>query len=234
MKCSAPCSAVLRHSPSSWAAVVYTYAVANPIRGHKEVTMSTGAAALGRNPVSISTRFSLSMEMSRLTRDGTAEPVSRDQILRHEGGQGNIHFFPVQLTTCRTGNLTRLIHSLATIYMCDHTYIHYIHTYIMVTTRYSDQHRGPNRDKKLCDSISNGTDQYQNGSSNLLTPYREQPRSTRIVVASSRPAFSATKRTDYVPTPLVLINKSKFLKATHRTKIRKNEIPRSGPWWWRS
>ena len=33
------------------------------------------------------------MEMSRLTRDGTAEPVSRDQILRHEQrGQGNIHF----------------------------------------------------------------------------------------------------------------------------------------------
>ena len=30
--------------------------------------------------------------MSRPTRDGTAEPVSRDQILRREGGQGNIHF----------------------------------------------------------------------------------------------------------------------------------------------
>ena len=26
------------------------------------------------------------------TRDGTAEPVSRDQILRSERGQGNIHF----------------------------------------------------------------------------------------------------------------------------------------------
>ena len=32
------------------------------------------------------------MEMSRLTRDGTAEPVSRDQILRHARGQGNLHF----------------------------------------------------------------------------------------------------------------------------------------------
>ena len=40
----------------------------------------------------VSTRFSLSMEMSRLTRDGTAEPVSRGQILRHVRGQGNIHF----------------------------------------------------------------------------------------------------------------------------------------------
>ena len=30
--------------------------------------------------------------MSRLTRDGTGEPDSRDQILRHARGQGNIHF----------------------------------------------------------------------------------------------------------------------------------------------
>ena len=30
--------------------------------------------------------------MNRLTRDGTAEPVSRDQILRHARGQGNAHF----------------------------------------------------------------------------------------------------------------------------------------------
>ena len=49
------------------------------------------AAELGRNPVV--TRFSLRMEMSRLTRDGTAEPVSQDQILRRERElQGNIHF----------------------------------------------------------------------------------------------------------------------------------------------
>ena len=30
--------------------------------------------------------------MSRLTRDGTAETVSRNKILRLERGQGNIHF----------------------------------------------------------------------------------------------------------------------------------------------
>ena len=58
--------------------------------------------------------------MSRLTRDGTAEPVSRDQILRHARGQGNI-IFPVQLTTSRIGNLTRLIHTLL--------YVMTIHTY---------------------------------------------------------------------------------------------------------
>ena len=62
--------------------------------------------------------FHLSMEMSRLTRAGTVEPVSRDQILRHERGQGNIRFscsvdhvqdwqpYPVDLYSC---------------YVCDHT-----------------------------------------------------------------------------------------------------------------
>ena len=40
----------------------------------------------------LSTRFSLSMEMGRRTRDGTAETFSRDQILRHGRGQGNINF----------------------------------------------------------------------------------------------------------------------------------------------
>ena len=76
-----------------------------------------GAAELGRNPVS-KHQTQLSMEMSRLTRDGTAELVSRDQILRHERGQGNIHFscsaypvqdwqpYPVELYSC---------------YMCAHT-----------------------------------------------------------------------------------------------------------------
>ena len=75
------------------------------------------AAKLGRNPVSI--RFSLSMEMSRLTWDGITEPVSRDQTLRRERGQGNIIFpcsadheldwqsYPIDLYSC---------------YMCDHTY----------------------------------------------------------------------------------------------------------------
>ena len=52
--------------------------------------------------------------MSRLTRDGTAETVSRDQILRHElNADRGIFIFPVQLTTSRIGNLTRFIHTLA-------------------------------------------------------------------------------------------------------------------------
>ena len=59
--------------------------------------------------------------MSRLTRDRTAEPVSRDQNLRREWGKEN-NIFPVQLTTSRIGNLTRLI---LTFDICDnHTSLH--------------------------------------------------------------------------------------------------------------
>ena len=32
------------------------------------------------------------MKLSRLTRDGTAESLSREQILRRERGQGHIYF----------------------------------------------------------------------------------------------------------------------------------------------
>ena len=61
--------------------------------------------------------------MSRLTQDGTAEPVSRDQTLRREQrGQGNTHFpssadhaqdwqpYPIDPYSCYM--------------LCDHTYIH--------------------------------------------------------------------------------------------------------------
>ena len=72
--------------------------------------------------------------------------------------------------------------------------------HIMATTRYSEDQEGSKSRQKVCDSTSNDTDQYQNGSSNLRTPYREQPRSTRIVVDYPRPAFSETKLTNYAPT----------------------------------
>ena len=45
----------------------------------------------------------------------------------------------------------------------------------------------------------NGTYHCQNGSSSILTQFREQPRLNRIVVAYPRPAFSATKRTNHAP-----------------------------------
>ena len=51
------------------------------------------AAEIGRNPVSkIKPDLSWVWKVSRLMRDGTAEPVSRDQILRRERGQEKVHF----------------------------------------------------------------------------------------------------------------------------------------------
>ena len=50
------------------------------------------AAELGRNPVNKHQIQPAIMEMSRLTRDETAEPVSRDQILRRERGREEFIF----------------------------------------------------------------------------------------------------------------------------------------------
>ena len=64
--------------------------------------------------------------------------------------------------------------------------------------------RGPNRDKKLCDSTSNGTDQYQNGPSNLLTPYIESSLDRLGLLLPTHDQRSK-QQTGHQP---VLINKS--------------------------
>ena len=76
----------------------------------------------------VSTRFSLSMEMSRLTRDGTAKPVSRDQILRHERVQGNIHF------SCSADHVQDWQPYPVDPYSCYHICV-IIHTYILYIHR---------------------------------------------------------------------------------------------------
>ena len=63
------------------------------------------AAELGRNPVS----------------KPWIQPEYKFSGTNVDGG---IFIFPVQLTTSRTGNLTRLIHTLA-ICVTIHTYIHH-------------------------------------------------------------------------------------------------------------
>ena len=62
--------------------------------------------------------------MSRLARDGTAEPVSRDQILRREREQEKISIFPVQQDDHEQDWQPYPVdpYSCYT-YMCDHTYI---------------------------------------------------------------------------------------------------------------
>ena len=77
--------------------------------------------------------------MSRPTRDGTAGPYRETKCSGTYGDRG-IFIFPVQLTTSRTGNLTRLIHTLLYV-ITIRTYIHtYIHTYIVAFhQRFSQQ-----------------------------------------------------------------------------------------------
>ena len=75
--------------------------------------------------------------MSRLTRDGTAESISRDQILRHARGQGDINFpcsadheqdwqpYPVDPYSA----------------ICDeHTYILSLEHYLLIISRGWDYH----------------------------------------------------------------------------------------------
>ena len=70
--------------------------------------------------------------MSRLTRDGTAGPVSRDQILRREQGQRNIDFpcsadhgqdwqpYPVDLSLAICDTIpTYLVHTYGLRYLQD-------------------------------------------------------------------------------------------------------------------
>ena len=75
------------------------------------------------------------MEKSRLTRDGTVEPVSRDQILRRErGGQGSNINFPCSADHEQDWQPYSVDPSLA---ICDD--FKYIHTYIHTPFVASDQ-----------------------------------------------------------------------------------------------
>ena len=77
--------------------------------------------------------------MNGLTRDGTAEPVSRDQILRHARGQGNVHF------PCSADHEQEWqpypVDPYSAIICDDHTYINtYIHTYIHLVLCFSQDY----------------------------------------------------------------------------------------------
>ena len=78
------------------------------------------AAELERNPVS---RHQIQPEYkTRAGRRGTGLPnSSRETKFSGANADREILIFPVQLTTCRIGNLTRLIHTLALLCVTIHT-----------------------------------------------------------------------------------------------------------------
>ena len=63
-------------------------------------------------------------------------------------------------------------------------------------------------------------DQCHNGLSNLLTSYREQSQSTRIVVVYPRPALSATKRTNHA---LISFDQQAQVSQDHTSYYINNE-----------
>ena len=97
--------------------------------------------------------------------------------------------------------------------------------HIMVITRYSDQQGSKSRQKvmRLYKRWHRPiTKRF------IKPPFYSIPRAASIDSNCCRlltTSVLSNKSDQYVPT--VLINNSKFLKATHRTKIRKIEIPRS-------
>ena len=81
------------------------------------------AAELGRNPVS---KHQIQSEYGDEQADAGRYSIlpnpSRETKFSGTNADRKIIIFPIQLTTRRTGNLTRLIHTIA---ICDdHTYIH--------------------------------------------------------------------------------------------------------------
>ena len=88
-----------------------------------------------------------SMEMSKLTRDETAEPVSRDQILRREREQRMIHF------PCSAADheqdwqpcpVVRAIHT--NIVLHTHTASHtYVYAYYTTTVNRARMYMSPNK-----------------------------------------------------------------------------------------
>ena len=91
--------------------------------------------------------------------------------------------------------------------------------------------RDPNRNKKLCDSTSDGTDQYSIKTVHQTSLLHIYSNFDRLGMLSPTHDQRSQQQTGQIALQPVLINKSKFLKATHCTEIRK--LKYQGPWWWR-
>ena len=74
--------------------------------------------------------------MSRRTRDGTAKPVSRDQILRRERGHGKYHI-PCSADHVQDWHSCRLMFSSLLNVMAIHKTFFFKHTYINTVSQYT-------------------------------------------------------------------------------------------------
>ena len=82
------------------------------------------AAEIGRNPVIMHLSLNMENEQDDAEQDGRTRPARTSYQARTGTGKYEVLIFPLQLTTSRNGNLTRLMYTLAT---CDdHTYIPFL------------------------------------------------------------------------------------------------------------
>ena len=213
------------------------------------------------------------MEMGRLTRDRTAEPVSRDQILRRERGQGRIH------SPCSADHVQDwqpcpvdpyslfllyvwpyIVKNVVTIF--DIVDSHIQRTVLATTeettvtqqqvshrpikcqsrlwsqrgTKVNRSHHGDNPLLRPTAGIQIATKSYATLQAMAPTNVKTVHQTSLLHIESNRDRVRlllpthdqhSQQQSGHIKLQSVLLNKPKFLKATHRTKIRKNEIPRS-------
>ena len=88
------------------------------VRNNTEAASARSAPAISHADVT---------DFAQLSSDARSRPISKPLVTHLSQPVPNTRYFPVQLTTSRIGNLTRLIHTLLYV-MPIHTYIHtYIH-----------------------------------------------------------------------------------------------------------
>ena len=175
---------------------------ANPARGHKEVRRSTGHIVVTFRYTSTNRDPNRDKALVRSNPPSTSETYRR---------QDDVFGYKLQFLLYQ---VLAVFHNLNCLACCPSTKI------IKSDPKsFSSSRRVTRRQVMRSFTSSNGTDQLQNGSSNLLTPYGEQPRLTRTVVTYPRPAFSAAKRK--ITLQSVLINKPKFPKATGHAELKK-------------
>ena len=156
------------------------------------------------------------MEVGRLTWDGTAEPVSRAQILRRERGQGNILTLAICVVvvvvffalTDRASTIPSNIRGCQS------------GTWSPRGTKVNGSHHGDNPLLRPTGIQINIKTVHQTFSLHIESSL------ARLVLLSPTHDQRSQQQSGQITLQPVLINNSKFLKATHRTKIRKIEIPR--------
>ena len=181
---------------------------ANPARGHKEVRTSTGA-------IMVTARYSNQQDPNRRRTLARSNQPRTPEICQR---QDDIFGYELQ----------SLLSGVLPIFQNLNYKLHKRLSNVLPNQQSHEQKyknffsfRRATRRQVMRHFTGNGVDQFRNGSSNLLNPYREQPPSTRIVVAYDTHDQRSWQQSGQTTLQSVLINKPNFLNTTHHTETRK-------------